>query len=67
MFNVDDGSSEFDEVIYSQETPKHQGIYKDFNWDEDKFVEYLTDCLFNSRIIEFIGLCFLSNIIVRLK
>ena len=29
-----------EEVIYSQESPKMEESYKDFDWDLDRFVEY---------------------------
>ena len=39
-----DPLSEFDdfgeEVIYSQESPKMEEFFRDFDWDLDRFVEY---------------------------
>ena len=29
-----------EEVIYSQESPKMEGSFKDFDWDLNRFVEY---------------------------
>ena len=29
-----------EEVLYSQESPKWDEFYKDFDWDADSFVEY---------------------------
>ena len=36
--NESDGSGE--EVIYSQESPKRDDFYRDFDWDAGCFVEY---------------------------
>jgi hypothetical protein len=34
-------SDEFDEeVIYSQESPKMEEFFRDFDWELDRFVEY---------------------------
>jgi hypothetical protein len=34
-------SDDFDEeVIYSQESPKMEEFFRDFDWDLDRFVEY---------------------------
>ena len=34
-------SDDFDEeVIYSQESPKMEEFYRDFDWELDRFVEY---------------------------
>ena len=39
-----DPPSEYDEVdeevIYSQESPKMEEVYRDFDWELDRFVEY---------------------------
>jgi hypothetical protein len=29
-----------EEVIYSQESPKMEEFYRDFDWELDRFVEY---------------------------
>ena len=30
----------YEEVIYSQESPKMEGFFRDFGWDLNRFVEY---------------------------
>ena len=41
QYNQISESDEVDEeVIYSQESPKMVEVYRDFDWELDRFVEY---------------------------
>ena len=46
-------SDDFDEeVIYSQESPKMEEFFRDFDWDLDRFVEYRSPL---SNLVKSIG------------
>ena len=46
------GSDEFgEEVIYSQESPKMEESFKDFDWDLNRFVEYRSVAFHKKRNI----------------
>ena len=41
QYNQISESDEFDEeAIYSQESPKMEEFFRDFDWELDRFVEY---------------------------
>ena len=66
-----DPPSEYDEVdeevIYSQESPKMEEVYRDFDWELDRFAEYrllIINSILNS-ILAVIYLTKLQNLINR--